>query len=379
VRPIEETRTLVTRGRLEHLLPPSAYFEENAFKRERERLLTPAWHLVGTTAELKRPGDFLTIDLLGRAVLVRNFEGEIVALSNVCAHRHCLLRNRPSGRDSRLACPYHGWEFGADGRTREIPAPKNFVPFDREADALPVYRVGLCGQLVFVCLDPKAPALESQLGSFFATCLERFSVEWKPTLRAGFDIEANWKVPVENSLEEYHLAQVHPYTFGEDPGEERSLHEIQPGFTTFSTTHFASKSRLDRWLHRCEASLLRALGRGQQGRYFHYHVYPHLLFSFTDTLSLVQCVLPDGPRKCRVVVRQFGPGGRLRPGPLRALAALWGFVGARITLRILSEDLVILPSVQKGLEASPHAGVLGYGERRIHAFQQHVKSLLDGA
>jgi phenylpropionate dioxygenase-like ring-hydroxylating dioxygenase large terminal subunit len=187
------------------------------------------------------------------------------------------------------------------------------------------------------------------------------------------EIQANWKVPVENSLEAYHLAQVHAQTLGEDPGEERSVHEIGDGFTSFSTTHFASKSRLDRVLHGLEKLILWAIGRSHQGRYFHYHSYPHLLFSFTDALSLVQCILPTGPTRSRAVVRQFGVTGQTRV-PLGAVTKLWGALGALITRRILAEDRVLYPSIQRGLEASPHRGVLGYGERRIHAFQGHILS-----
>ena len=45
------------------------------YRREIERLFVPAWHLVGTSAELPRDGDFLTLDLLGEPVLVRNCSG----------------------------------------------------------------------------------------------------------------------------------------------------------------------------------------------------------------------------------------------------------------------------------------------------------------
>lgn len=357
-------------GRLPHLLDPSAYFTETWHERERQALFS-TWHLVGATPELARPGAFLTTSLLGREVQVRNFDGKIVAVSNVCTHRHCLLRHQKSGVDARLVCPYHGWEFGLDGRTREIPDPKNFAPIDREALSLPLYRVALCGQLMFVCLDPRAPGLNEQLGSFFPIVEERFGESWRKTLCLEFPAPANWKVPVENSLEAYHVPRVHPHTLRDDPGEDRSLYEIEAGRTAFSTTHFRSKSAVDRGLHLLERLLLRGLGKEQQGRYFHHHVFPNLLFSFTDTLSLVQCVVPTGPTTSRSTVRQFAP----RSGPFGLPMRIWGFFGARVTLRILSEDRILFPSIQRGLEASPHAGVLGYVERRIHAFQAHMREI----
>jgi len=49
-----------------------------------------------------------------------------------------------------------------------------------------------------------------------------------------------------------------------------------------------------------------------------------------------------------------------------------------VTMRILSEDRILFPSIQRGLEASPHAGVLGYAERRIHAFQEYILEACGG-
>jgi choline monooxygenase len=46
------------------------------------------------------------------------------------------------------------------------------------------------------------------------------------------------------------------------------------------------------------------------------------------------------------------------------------------TQRALAEDAAILSDVQQGLEASPHRGVIGTREERVHAFQKYVKMKL---
>ncbi|MCL4820215.1 MAG: aromatic ring-hydroxylating dioxygenase subunit alpha [Vicinamibacteria bacterium] len=361
-----------TAGRLPHLLPPAAYHDPAWARREHERLLKPGWHLVATVPELSQPGDFVTASLPGGAVQVRNFGGELVALSNVCSHRHCLLRDVERGRDPRLDCPYHGWEFGADGRTRTIPDPRSFAPFDRDRDALPRYRLERLGQLLFVCCDPAAPPLATQLGPLAQRVEERFGTGWRLTLRSSWPQAANWKAVVENTLEAYHVAKVHPWTLGSAPMPGTFVEEISAGQTSFATTHFASRDRVQQALVLLERGLLRGLGRGQEARYWHHHVFPNLLFAFTDTLSLATCVTPGaGPGASRLVARQFAPS-RPGAGPLALALRAWGWGGARVTARILDEDRRLMPALQKGLEASPHAGVLGAGEQRIHAFQRHV-------
>jgi phenylpropionate dioxygenase-like ring-hydroxylating dioxygenase large terminal subunit len=336
-------------------------------------LFRPAWHLVGTTQELAHPGDFLTCELLGQPVQVRNFLGQLHALSNVCAHRHCLVSSASHGHSRTMRCQYHGWEYGEDGATRRIPEPRNFAPIDSELLRLPKYRVETCGALVFVSLLEFGPTLAEHLGPIHGLCAERFGDGWRPFLNWKPDYPANWKVPVENSLEAYHVPAVHDRTFGSDPGERRSTHTIGKFHTSFHTTlPFNPHSRGDVFFQRCEAAIVGRRGGSQGGTYEQHHSFPNLLFSFTDAISLCHCVLPTGPRTSQAVIRQFGWVGN-RPGVRHWLAGRWGHVAAHVTRRILLEDTRLYAAIQRGLEASEHPGVLGRCEERIHALQAYVR------
>ena len=183
------------------------------------------------------------------------------ALSNVCAHRHCLLTNEPRGNSPRMTCQYHGWEYGSDGKTRKIPQPKNFVPFPEERECIGSYRVDTCGQIVFVCLAEGAADLPAFLGEYHGVIASKFGSRSKEFLRLDLDNAANWKVPVENSLEAYHVPNVHPSTFGDDPGEERSTHVLSERSTAFGTgLPFSTRSR-DRLLENVAAGRATAPAR----------------------------------------------------------------------------------------------------------------------
>jgi len=361
--------------RLPHLLAPHSYCSQDAFQLELQRVLQPSWHVVGTTAELQRPGDFLTRMVAGANVHVRNFGGRYSALSNVCAHRHAEICSVPHGNSPTMRCQYHGWEYQADGRTGKIPEPKNFVPVDREACRLPQYAVETVGQLVLVNVSPQPVPLIEFLGDEFHAFLgSRFSEEWGLALRWDPTYAANWKVPIENSLEAYHVPSVHPHTFKEDPGAQRSRHELRERRTWFETKlPFSPHSRLDSTFQRLERRFVSWLGYETSGMYQQHHVFPNLLFSFTDAISLVNCVLPDGSRKCSAVVRQFGRRPRSSGGLVRRVVARgWSRLTGAITQRVMLEDQQIFPVIQRGLETSPHAGVLGICEERIHRFQQYL-------
>ncbi|MDB5348564.1 MAG: dioxygenase Rieske iron-sulfur component [Schlesneria sp.] len=362
----------VSNSRLPHVLPPSAYWSLESSQSENKVLLTKGWHLVGTTVELSQSGDFLTCQLLGIPIQVRNFDGQLSALSNVCAHRHCLITRLTSGRSSKMKCQYHGWEYDKTGRTQQIPVAKDFAPLDRERTQLAEYRVSTCGKLVFVSLAGDGPLLVDFLGDFFAVCSERFGQGWEPFLNEDAEHECNWKVPVEGTLEAYHVPQVHPSTFGTFPQEAKTSHVLGSNHTTLSTRlPFGASSKLDGIFQWLEARFLRLMGRIPTADYRHHHCFPNVLFSFTDAVSLCQCLVPTGPESCRSIVRQFGYVGKSR-GPRRWIARIWGRLAARITKRILAEDRALFKSVQQGLRNSTHEGMLGRCEERIHAFQVYV-------
>ncbi len=78
---------------------------------------------------------------------------------------------------------------------------------------------------------------------------------------------------------------------------------------------------------------------------------------------------PVSPTASDGLVRQYTLARRRWPLWRTGLLALWGWASARLTRRIVGEDMAIYPDMQRGLEGSPHAGLLGRNEERIHAFQ----------
>ncbi|MBS2040536.1 Rieske 2Fe-2S domain-containing protein [bacterium] len=358
-----------SQGPSPHALTPEAYWRPEAHQKDCQ-ILERAWHLVGSTHDLARPGDFLTCNLLGHPLMVRNFRGQLRALSNVCAHRHCLISSRSRGHSPTMRCQYHGWEYSSQGRPCKIPAPQNFVPFPDPPPQLPGYRLETVGQLVFVCLDREAPGLEQHLGPYYEICQQAFGPDWNLYLSWNPDYQANWKVPVENSLESYHVPCVHPHSFGEDPGSQRSQHQFFANGSSFSTRLPFAHSRLDLAFQRCEGTVVEWLQGARSDAYTQVHIFPNLLFSFTDAISLCQCLLPCGPTRSRAVVLQFSRRGQ---GAWKEiLAGAWGRLKGRITHWILREDQSLFEAIQKGLEASSQPGVLGICEERIAAFQRHL-------
>ncbi|MEM6363404.1 MAG: aromatic ring-hydroxylating dioxygenase subunit alpha [Planctomycetota bacterium] len=357
----------VHRQRLTHLLRPEHYADPSQHEAEQERLFRPSWQFIATTSQLASPGDFITTELCGTPVLVRNFDGRFVAFVNICPHRHTMLTCQANGHAKELKCQYHGWQFKEDGRASKIPEPKAFRPWDRENAQLVTVRLSRCGDLLFASLDPNGPSLQSWLAPYFDMIEERFgSPNWSRAFNWDFDAACNWKVVIENTLESYHIAEVHPdWMGGQLPAEENATHELTDRYTMLRYSD-------DGVLQARALSVCRLLGGEPIDGYWHLHLHPNLVFVCNDTLNFVVSTRPTGPQTCHVMMRVFPLWPRTRrPGRLAIRWANWWAAG-RLTKKIFNEDRSIYEAQQHGISRSPHRGVIGIREERIFQFQRYV-------
>jgi nitrite reductase/ring-hydroxylating ferredoxin subunit len=118
---------------LPHLLPPSAYASEEHHRLELAQVLRPSWHCVATLSDFANPGDYRTIELLGRSLILHRTSRGMRAFVNACAHRHTQVSSLPCGNERRLRCQYHGWEYDAEGVACVIPDAGCFMPLDYQA------------------------------------------------------------------------------------------------------------------------------------------------------------------------------------------------------------------------------------------------------
>jgi nitrite reductase/ring-hydroxylating ferredoxin subunit len=153
----------VHKEQLEYARRAEDYSSPEAHRAEVEGHFLRAWHPVCLVGDLPRVGDFLTTELIGRPLLIRHTPDGLRAYLNICSHRHCLLTEAARGHAPGIACQYHGWEYGVDGRVSKVPDGGCFKPFDRENARLDTVAVATCGELVFVRLAAEGPSLASAI------------------------------------------------------------------------------------------------------------------------------------------------------------------------------------------------------------------------
>ena len=360
---------------LPQLLATETYFDPDHAEREQRSLFDPVWHCVATTLELPNEGSFVTTTLLNRPIILWRREGQIRAFLNVCAHRFSMLTDDPTGRCDRLKCRYHGWEYDHHGDTKRIPDAKNFKPLRRGELGLTALPCETAGCLVFVSVNADPPSLAEDLGPGHDLCLSWFDDHCQMVLATDRQNHSNWKVSIENSLEGYHLTEVHSSTFGSFPEAQQCEHVLHDERRSELRVCRDSNDRLTRMGSR----LARLAGIEPQVEYQQFHRYPNFVVARFGPFRWMQATYPRGASDSYDVWRFLSTG--VHPGSVRGKCVHAGMKawGRRWFQKVIDEDEAIFPKIQRGLESPrrPGEGLVSIREERVHHFQRFVKMLLD--
>ncbi|MHB8191574.1 MAG: Rieske 2Fe-2S domain-containing protein [Ferrimicrobium sp.] len=157
-------------------------------------------------------------------VLWQGESGEVVLTQPFCPHRGADLATASVTTD-QLVCPYHGWQFGLDGRCTAIPQLDPGVPIPPKAK-LSTWPVIERYGLLWTCIGE--PAVPGPPAWF-----EADELQWE----IHVDFFESWETSafriIDNNLDQSHPAFVHQGTFG-DPTRplvpKYELHRTTMGF-----------------------------------------------------------------------------------------------------------------------------------------------------
>jgi Rieske 2Fe-2S family protein len=215
---------------LQPTLPGHAYTDPTIFQQEQARIFEAHWFAVARAAEIEGPGSYRTVDV-GRenVVLVRGRDKVLRAFLNICRHRGarvCMEQSATGLR--RLQCGYHAWTYSLDGALVAAPNLAQMDDVDRSQYGLiPVHLREWLGY-AWVCVADVPPSFEDTVIGAVAARLgspediEEWGIDKLAVgRRITYDVQANWKLIIENFMECYHCATIHP-----------ELTEVLPEFAT---------------------------------------------------------------------------------------------------------------------------------------------------
>jgi Rieske 2Fe-2S family protein len=198
---------------LEHAtqLPGAAFTDDEVLHWELDRIFAREWVCAGHVDQLRETGQYLMVELdRASVVLVAGEDVTPRAFLNSCRHRGARLVYTPEGTLRRLRCSYHAWTYDWDGSLQIAPFTEGLEDFDRGCFGLHPVRLAVVEGLVLLDLSGEAPPPELHIGSLREHLARYRTGDLRRAGRLVYDVEANWKVIVENYSECLHCPGVHP-------------------------------------------------------------------------------------------------------------------------------------------------------------------------
>lgn len=342
-----------------------AYLDPERWEREMELIFRRLPILAGLSGELPKPGDYKTIEMLGKPLLItRVADGSVCAMLNVCKHRAMIVTDKPSGNCARFTCPYHGWTYANDGRLISVAEREKFGELDKATHGLTPLPVYERGGLIFVALTPGLKVdFEGFLGGMIAD-LEHFRFQDWHYGGSRVIQGANWKVAYDGYLEGYHFAAAHPdsinlRTFSNVMDFEAFGPHLRIGFPQRSIVEAMGKVPREQWG-----------SQETQGYDFVRTIFPNVSIFVAPELTQIAQLLP-GPkpgenRTILYYVRRNPPEGE---DDAKQLVTMIDWIRDVVDV----EDYGVGLKVQRGLEsgALDHV-VFGRNERGNQYFHRWV-------
>ncbi|MEV4166810.1 aromatic ring-hydroxylating oxygenase subunit alpha [Nonomuraea dietziae] len=200
-------------------LPGHYYTDQELFAREQKNIFEAMWFCAVRSSDLPKPGSFKTVQVGGESILVTRARDKTVrAFFNVCRHRGAQLCAEESGEVKRaFQCMYHAWTYDLDGKLIAAPNLTKMADLDRVEYGLVKVHVREWLGYVWVCLADEPPSFEEdvlgavteRLGAL--ELIDNYDVAGLEVgRRIVYDVKANWKLIIENFMECYHCATIHP-------------------------------------------------------------------------------------------------------------------------------------------------------------------------
>lgn len=192
-------------------LPAQCYTDAALAQQERTAIWRRSWQLVAHSAALRHPGDHVLAEVDGVPLIVlRDEQGTLRALHNVCRHRGGPLATENGCGLKQLRCRYHGWTYTLGGQLRSGPELDAIEHFDRTQVRLPAVSVAQWQGLVYVALAAPVPDFAEVVDGIDARLVGVDLSTLRFHSRVSYTIACNWKTYVDNYLEGYHVPHMHP-------------------------------------------------------------------------------------------------------------------------------------------------------------------------
>lgn len=359
-------------GGLAVSLPAWSYSNAELLDLEYDRLILPSWQFVCHIAQIVHPGDYATLDLKRDSILVmRGKDGALRGFMNVCRHRASKLLDGSGNCKGRITCPYHGWSYDLSGELKAIPSQATFPGIEREKLGLKEIEIDILAGLVFARVVPGGPSLRETFGAAADLLAPYRLEEMVPAGAPSIDQwNCNWKIAVDNNLENYHVPIGHPgYHRMLDSELRGTMNGYGVAYSKSVLREKPSSNWAERMYQRLAPKVLTELDVETRSTWLFYSLAPNIgIDVYPDSMDIFQ-VLPQGADSSVIRYPVF-----VRPSEKREVKLLQ-YLNTRINRQVGHEDRKLCERVHLGMGSHGYEpGPLSNYEHAVVDFHHRIRA-----
>ncbi|WP_119299551.1 aromatic ring-hydroxylating oxygenase subunit alpha [Dongia deserti] len=354
-------------------LPAWTYLNAELLELEYERVILPSWQFVCHQNQVREAGDFATLDLWRDSIIVmRGKDGVLRAFQNACRHRGARLLDGDGTCKHRITCPYHAWSYQFDGKLAAVPSEKTFPGLDKSQLGLKELELEIFCGLVFVRIAGGGPSIREQWGELAQELAPYRIEEMVPAVGVQISEEwaCNWKVALDNYLDNYHVPFGHP-GLNRLMDNELACTINRHGISFSKSAIRARESHVwsERMYQRLAPRAFANLPEDVRTTWLFGFMPVNIGFDvFPDSMDIFQ-ILPKGATRCVIRTPLF-----VRPDVRREARAMQ-FLANRINAQIGHEDKALCERVQAGLSSYQYqAGPLSEYEMPVKDMHARLRA-----
>lgn len=197
------------------------------------------WYVIGT------PNDFSSRRATRATVWANNYAiwrnastGEYYGIDDVCPHKGASLSGGKLSKGC-LVCPYHGYEYGGDGKLKKVPGIQFQQHHDSEPLTLPAY-----DSSKYTVVEKNGWVYLNTFPTYLHTQPLATNIFEEPEAALGhscvfleMDFDCYARVLSENSLDVMHIGFVHTFGNRENPEPTQEYPPVQVSPYHFKTAY----------------------------------------------------------------------------------------------------------------------------------------------
>ena len=349
------------------------YLEEKYFINEKNFFLKNSWFLAGHISDFLTENDFKTIQLFDQSVIIYKLKNKLRAFTNVCLHRGNIIKTKSRGNEP-FVCQYHGWSYNEYGQPKNIPFKDKCFKISHaiiKKLKLNSWNIEFCGNFVFISNSKNKKSLKNYLGVEF-NIVKKISYKiFHFVSSSKYVWNANWKICVENSIDEYHAPFLHQTTF------KKTL-KLNPKYYGTKNVMLVEMPQTEPYIKAIKKINTLFKTENADDNYSHALIFPLSTIASSSGKSFyLQRYVPLSENKTLITTEIYLPqlsknknSENLRKSFINACKIF--------NEKVFSEDKIICENVQKGISQEKiNVNVLiGKFEKRIPTFRKKIYNIL---